>query len=95
MHISMAFLNEGDQVLLPNPGYPTYSSVTKLVGASALQYNLTAASGWAPNYEEIEKNDLTKVKLMWVNYPHMPTGTPATDLIFEELIAFAKSTTFY
>ncbi len=90
MHISMAFLNEGDQVLLPNPGYPTYSSVTKLVGATALQYNLTAASGWAPDYEEIEKNDLSKVKLMWVNYPHMPTGTPATDSLFEELIAFAK-----
>jgi LL-diaminopimelate aminotransferase len=90
MHISMAFLNEGDQVLIPNPGYPTYSSVTKLVGATALQYNLTAASGWAPDYEEIEKNDLSKVKLMWVNYPHMPTGTPATDSLFEELIAFAK-----
>mgnify|MGYP002039472561 CR=1 FL=1 len=90
MHISMAFLNEGDQVLIPNPGYPTYSSVTKLVGATALQYNLTAASGWAPDYEEIEKNDLSKVKLMWVNYPHMPTGTPATDSLFEELIAFVK-----
>lgn len=90
MHISMAFLNEGDQVLLPNPGYPTYSSVTKLVGASALHYNLTESSGWAPDYEGIEKNDLSKVKLMWVNYPHMPTGTPATDALFEQLIAFAK-----
>ncbi len=90
MHISMAFLNEGDQVLIPNPGYPTYSSVTKLVGAEALHYNLTEASDWLPNYSEIEKNDLSKVKLMWVNYPHMPTGTKATDALFESLIAFAK-----
>ena len=90
MHISMAFLNEGDQVLIPNPGYPTYSSVTKLVGAEALYYNLTEASDWLPNYSEIEKNDLSKVKLMWVNYPHMPTGTKATDALFESLIAFAK-----
>lgn len=90
MHISMAFLNEGDQVLIPNPGYPTYSSVTKLVGAEAIQYNLTEANGWLPNYNEIEKNDLSKVKIMWVNYPHMPTGTKATDKLFIELIAFAK-----
>ena len=90
MHISMAFLNEGDQVLIPNPGYPTYSSVTKLVGAEAIQYNLTEANGWLPNYNEIEKNDLSKVKIMWVNYPHMPTGTKATDELFIELIAFAK-----
>ncbi|MEI6865926.1 aminotransferase class I/II-fold pyridoxal phosphate-dependent enzyme [Flavicella sp.] len=90
MHISMAFLNEGDQVLIPNPGYPTYSSVTKLVGAEVLQYNLTEESGWLPNYSEIEQNDLSKVKIMWVNYPHMPTGTKATDKLFIELIAFAK-----
>ncbi|WP_139959932.1 pyridoxal phosphate-dependent aminotransferase [Flavicella sediminum] len=90
MHISMAFLNEGDQVLIPNPGYPTYSSVTKLVGAEAILYNLTDENSWLPNYEEIEKNDLSKVKIMWVNYPHMPTGTKATDALFEELIAFAK-----
>ena len=90
MHISMAFLNEGDEVLIPNPGYPTYSSVTKLVGAKALFYNLNEANDWAPNYEEIEKNDLSKVKIMWVNYPHMPTGTKASDKIFANLIAFAK-----
>jgi aspartate/methionine/tyrosine aminotransferase len=90
MHISMAFLNEGDQVLIPNPGYPTYSSVTKLVGAEAIHYNLTEESSWLPNYEEIEKNDLSKVKIMWVNYPHMPTGTKASDALFVELIAFAK-----
>jgi aspartate/methionine/tyrosine aminotransferase len=90
MHISMAFLNQGDQVLIPNPGYPTYSSVAKLVGAEAVQYNLTAANGWLPDYTEIEKNDLTKVKIMWVNYPHMPTGTKASDSLFIELIAFAN-----
>lgn len=90
MHISMAFLNEGDQVLIPNPGYPTYSSVAKLVGAEALEYNLVADNGWLPNYEEIEKNDLSKVKIMWVNYPHMPTGTKASDELFARLIAFAK-----
>ena len=90
MHISMAFLNEGDQVLIPNPGYPTYSSVAKLVGAEALEYNLVAGNGWLPNYEEIEKNDLSKVKIMWVNYPHMPTGTKASDELFASLIAFAK-----
>lgn len=90
MHISMAFLNESDQVLIPNPGYPTYSSVTKLVGAEAIHYNLTADTDWLPDYEEIEKNDLSKVKIMWVNYPHMPTGTKATDALFESLIAFAK-----
>ena len=90
MHISMAFLNEGDQVLIPNPGYPTYSSVTKLVGAEAIQYNLTAENGWLPDYEEIEKNDLSKVKIMWVNYPHMPTGTKASDALFNDLIVFAK-----
>jgi aspartate/methionine/tyrosine aminotransferase len=90
MHISMAFLNEGDQVLIPNPGYPTYSSVTKLVGAVALEYSLTEKNGWLPDYKEIEKNDLSKVKIMWVNYPHMPTGTKASDALFVELIAFAR-----
>ncbi len=90
MHISMAFLNKGDQVLIPNPGYPTYSSVTKLVEADALYYNLTGENGWLPDYEEIEKNDLSKVKIMWVNYPHMPTGTNASDELYKSLIAFAK-----
>jgi len=90
MHISMAFLNEGDRVLIPNPGYPTYSSVTKLVGAEAVYYNLTGGNGWLPDFKAIEKNDLSKIKIMWVNYPHMPTGTKATDSLFEELISFAK-----
>jgi len=90
MHISMAFLNEGDQVLIPNPGYPTYSSVTKLLGAKALYYDLKATNGWFPDYASIEKNDLSKVKIMWINYPHMPTGTKSTDRLFKGLIAFAK-----
>jgi aspartate/methionine/tyrosine aminotransferase len=90
MHISMAFLNEGDQVLIPNPGYPTYTSVTKLMGAESLFYNLSAAHNWQPNYEELERQDLSGVKIMWVNYPHMPTGTNATLEIFEKLVAFGK-----
>ncbi|CAI8281182.1 MAG: LL-diaminopimelate aminotransferase [Polaribacter sp. SA4-10] len=90
MHISMAFLNKGDRVLIPNPGYPTYTSVTKLVGAEPLFYNLSAATNWQPNFEELENQDLSAVKIMWVNYPHMPTGTDATIATFEKLIAFGK-----
>ena len=90
MHISMAFLNEGDQALIPNPGYPTYTSVTKLVGATPLFYNLSASSNWQPDFEELERQDLTNTKVMWVNYPHMPTGTNATLETFEKLITFGK-----
>ena len=90
MHISMAFLNEGDKVLIPNPGYPTYTSVTKLVGAEPLFYNLSNANNWQPNYKELEEQDLSNVKIMWVNYPHMPTGTNATLETFEKLVAFGK-----
>jgi LL-diaminopimelate aminotransferase len=90
MHISMAFLNEGDQVLIPNPGYPTYTSVTKLVGAIPFFYDLSAANNWQPNFEELEKQDVSRVKIMWVNYPHMPTGTNATLETFEKLVAFGK-----
>ena len=90
MHISMAFLNKGDKVLIPNPGYPTYASVTKLVEAEAVLYNLSEVTNWLPNLEELEKEDLSKVKIMWVNYPHMPTGAVATKENFRELIAFAQ-----
>jgi len=90
MHISMAFLNEGDKVLIPNPGYPTYTSVTKLVGAESLFYNLSDANNWQPNYKELEEQDLSDVKIMWVNYPHMPTGTNGTLETFEKLVAFGK-----
>ena len=90
MHISMAFLNEGDKVLIPNPGYPTYTSVTKLVGAEPLFYNLSDANNWQPNYNELEEQDLSDVKIMWVNYPHMPTGTNGTLETFQKLVAFGK-----
>ena len=90
MHISMAFLNEGDKVLIPNPGYPTYTSVTKLVSAEPLFYNLSDATNWQPNFEELENQDLSEVKIMWINYPHMPTGTDATLATFEKLVAFGK-----
>ncbi len=90
MHISMAFLNEGDTVLIPNPGYPTYTSVSKLVGAEPKYYELNEGKDWFPDLEELEKEDLSKVKLMWLGYPHMPTGAMATEEQFEKLIAFAK-----
>jgi LL-diaminopimelate aminotransferase len=89
MHVSMAFLNESDGVLIPNPGYPTYASVTALVGAHAVPYSLDATNGWLPNLTELAKQDLSGVKLMWINYPHMPTGAKATMDFFEELIVFA------
>ena len=91
MHISMAFLNEGDGVLIPNPGYPTYESVAKLVGARAVPYTLSAATNWLPNLDELAKQDLTDVRLMWVNYPHMPTGAKANEVFLSELVAFAKT----
>lgn len=90
MHISMAFLNPGDQVLVPNPGYLTYGSVSQLLGAETIPYNLTAAGDWQPDFEALEQMDLARVKLMWVNYPHMPTGAPATDALMQRLIAFGQ-----
>lgn len=90
MHVSMAFLNKGDGVLIPNPGYPTYASVTELVGAQAIPYELTIERNWLPDLEELAKQDLSNVKLMWLNYPHMPTGAKATKTFFEKLISFAK-----
>ncbi len=90
MHISMAFLNAGDEVLVPNPGYITYTSVTKMLGAKPIFYNLTADNNWFPNLKELEKLDLTKVKIMWINYPNMPTGANASIELFKELISFAK-----
>ena len=90
MHISMAYLNEGDEVLIPNPGYPTYQSVTRLLGAKPIYYELDAANAWLPNITELERQDLSKVKLMWLNYPHMPTGAQINHKVFEELVDFAK-----
>ena len=88
LHISMAFLNPGDQVLIPDPGYPTYASVTNLVEAVPVTYALDEKHNWWPDLDELEKMDLEKVKLMWVNYPHMPTGSNAEKGLFEDLIAF-------
>ncbi|MBR9845422.1 MAG: aminotransferase class I/II-fold pyridoxal phosphate-dependent enzyme [Algicola sp.] len=90
LHISLAFLNEGDEVLIPNPGYPTYQSVTNLVGGTPVFYDLTEDNHWFPDLIALEKRGMEKVKLMWVNYPHMPTGASATNKLFEDLITFAK-----
>jgi len=90
MHISMAFLNAGDEVLIPNPGYPTYSAVTKLVGAVPKYYNLKEANGWFPDLDAIEEHNLSNIKIMWVNYPHMPTGAKANKVQLEKLVTFAK-----
>ncbi len=90
MHISLAFLNEGDEVLIPNPGYPTYTSVTKLVGATPVFYDLIENNNWEPDFEKLEQQDLSKVKIMWVSYPHMPTGATGSLNLFEKIVAFAK-----
>jgi LL-diaminopimelate aminotransferase len=90
MHISMAFLNPGDEVLLPNPGYPTYTAVTNLVGAVGRYYDLTAETDWQPDLNALESQNLSKVKLMWVNYPNMPTGTAAQPEIMQQLIDFGR-----
>ena len=89
MHICMTYLNEGDSVLIPNPGYPTYRSAAKIAGANVVEYSLVKEKNWFPDFEEIEKNDLTKAKLMFVNYPQMPTGQLPTKEMFEQLVAFA------
>jgi aspartate/methionine/tyrosine aminotransferase len=90
MHICMTYLNQGDQVLIPNPGYPTYTSAVKLAGGTPLYYELTAENNWAPDFDNLEKSDLSKVKLMWVNYPQMPTGQKPNKALFEKLVAFGK-----
>jgi aspartate/methionine/tyrosine aminotransferase len=90
MHISMTYLEAGDEVLVPNPGYPAYRAVANLTGASIREYQLEPELGWYPDLKKIEEQDLSKVKIMWVNYPNMPTGTPANRSFFESLVAFAK-----
>ena len=88
--VSMAFLNPGDQVLIPNPGYPTYAAVTQLLGAIPIFYNLDLSRQGRPNLEELEQLDLSKVKMMWINYPHMPTGAAGSEELLLELIDFTK-----
>ena len=90
MHICMTYINEGDLVLIPNPGYPTYRSAAKIAGGVLVEYTLTEQHNWFPDFEALEKLDLKKVKLMFVNYPQMPTGQLPTKELFEQLIAFAK-----
>ena len=94
MHIAMAFVNEGDEVLIPNPGYPTYSSVAKLVGAKIRTYDLKEALDWGVDVESLKKSDLSKVKIMWVNYPHMPTGRVASREELTELVQLARTNNF-
>lgn len=90
MHISMAFLNPGDEVLIPNPGYPTYTSVTRLIGAIPKMYDLKEENEWLPNLKALREKDLSKVKLMWISYPNMPTGATITYDTMQELIVFAR-----
>ena len=90
MHICMTYLNEGDKALVPNPGYPTYRSAVQLAGGKCLEYELKEENNWIPDFEALENRDLSQVKLMWVNYPHMPTGQLPTKELFERLIAFGK-----
>ncbi|MBA4259345.1 MAG: aminotransferase [Chitinophaga sp.] len=90
MHICMTYLNEGDQVLIPNPGYPTYTSAVKLAGGTPVYFELTEQNNWEPDFAALEVSDLSKVKLMWVNYPQMPTGKKPSIELFEKLIAFGK-----
>lgn len=90
LHISLAFLNPGDGVLVPNPGYPTYSSVSKLVQANLIPYELKEELGWQPDFEELEKMDLSNVKLMWTNYPNMPTGANASVDLYRKLVDFGR-----
>jgi aspartate/methionine/tyrosine aminotransferase len=89
-HISMAFLNPGDRVLVPDPGYPAYASVTRLAGAEPLFYDLTESSGWLPDLAALTRTDLSGVKIMWINYPHMPTGKTAKREDFQRIIQFAR-----
>lgn len=90
LHISMAFLNKGDKVLIPNPGYPTYLSVTNLLEATPVFYDLRSENDWQPDFNKLEQEDLSEVKIMWVNYPHMPTGARASENLFQQLIDFGK-----
>lgn len=89
MHITMAFINPGDEVLIPNPGYPTYSSVTSLAGGKIRYYELDEKKKWIPDIDELEKSDLSRVKMMWINYPNMPTGAKGSPVLFGKLTSFA------
>ena len=90
LHITLAFVNPGEEVLVPNPGYPTYTSLSKILGAKVVNYNLDEDNGWQPDFEELEHKDLSRVKLMWTNYPNMPTGGDARMETYRKLVDFAR-----
>ena len=90
LHVTLAFVNPGEQVLVPNPGYPTYTSLSRLLGAEVVNYDLKEKNGWMPDFDALEKMDLSRVKLMWTNYPNMPTGANATMEVYERLVDFAR-----
>ena len=90
LHVTLAFVNPGEQVLVHNPGYPTYTSLSKILGAEIVNYNLKENAGWMPDFDELEKTDMSRVKLMWTNYPNMPTGANATMEMYERLVDFAR-----
>ena len=90
LHVTLAFVNPGDSVLVPNPGYPTYTALSKLLGANIINYDLSVQNGWQPDFEALESMDLSNVKLMWTNYPNMPTGANARRETYEKLVEFAR-----
>lgn len=90
LHVTLAFVNPGEKVLVPNPGYPTYTSLSKILGAEVVNYNLREDDGWQPDFDELERMDLSGVRLMWTNYPNMPTGAPAKIQTYERLVDFAR-----
>ena len=89
LHITLAFVNPGEQVLVPNPGYPTYTSLSHILGAEVIPYDLDEKNGWLPDFNQLNQMDMSKVKLMWINYPNMPTGANATRELFTKLVSFA------
>lgn len=90
LHVTLAFVNPGDKVLVPNPGYPTYTSLSKILGVNVVNYNLLQDKGWQPDFDELENMDTSRVKLMWTNYPNMPTGGDARRETYERLVDFAR-----
>lgn len=90
LHVTLAFVNPGDQVLVPNPGYPTYTSLNRILGSEIVNYDLTPENGWQPGFDMLEKMDLSRVKIMWTNYPNMPTGANARMETYEKLVDFAQ-----
>lgn len=90
LHVTLAFVNPGEQVLVPNPGYPTYTSLSRILGAEVVYYDLKEENGWLPDFDELRRMDMSRVKLMWTNYPHMPTGTNATPELYRRLVELAQ-----